>query len=259
MLVRALALAPVRRSLAAAGLALALAVATHAGGARADYLVADLSERRIDITTGFAGARVLLFGATDTGGDVVVVVRGPDQPVIVRRKERIVGLWVNRDWMLFDNVPAFYYVASSRPLDEIASTSTLAQIRAGLDYIPMAEAGGTAGQVSSGFRAALVESRQAEGLYGTASGQVIFLAGRLFRTEVSFPSNVTTGAYTVEVFLIRNGQVESAQRWPLFITKVGVSAGIYDQAHKHALRYGLVAVLIATVAGWLGALGFRRT
>ena len=82
--------------------------------ARADQVVADLSKRRIDITLGFSGAEVLLFGATDTGGDVIVAVRGPDQPVVVRHKEHVAGFWVNRSWMKFSNAPAFYYVASTR-------------------------------------------------------------------------------------------------------------------------------------------------
>jgi uncharacterized protein (TIGR02186 family) len=239
---------------------LALAGAMLAcGGARADYLVTDLSERRIDITTGFAGADVLLFGATDMGGDVVVVIRGPDQPTVVRRKERILGIWINRDWMLFEKVPSFYYVASSRPLEEVASAATLAKIRVGLDHLPLPAIGGSAGLASPPFREALIRTKQEEGLYGTTTGQVTFLGGRLFRTSVHFPANVATGGYKVEVYLIRDGRVESAQLWPLFITKVGLSAQIYDHAHTDAALYGIVAVLLATMAGWLGALGFRRT
>ena len=228
-------------------------------GTRADYLVTDLSERRIDITTGFAGADVLLFGSTEPGGDVVVVIRGPDQPVVVRRKERILGVWVNRDWMLFDRVPSYYYVASSRPLNEIASSALLAKIRVGLDYLSLPIAGGSAGLASPDFREALIHTKQEEGLYGTTPGKVTFLGGRLFRTTVHFPANVPTGAYKVEVYLVRKGRIVSSQFWPLIVTKVGISAEIYDSAHENAALYGIVAVLVATMAGWLGALGFRRT
>jgi uncharacterized protein (TIGR02186 family) len=236
-----------------------IGVMSAPSGTRADYLVTDLSERRIDITTGFAGADVLLFGSTEPGGDVVVVIRGPDQPVVVRRKERILGVWINRDWMLFDRVPSFYYVASSRPLDEIATPALLAKIRVGLDHLSLPVAGGSAGLASPDFREALIHTKQEEGLYGTTLGKVTFLGGRLFRTTVHFPANVATGGYKVEVYLIRDGRVETAQLWPLFITKVGLSAQIYDHAHTDAALYGIVAVLMATMAGWLGALGFRRT
>jgi len=226
--------------------------------ARADYVVADLSKRRIDITLGFSGAEVLLFGATDTGGDVIVAVRGPDQPVVVRHKERVAGLWVNRSWMQFSNAPAFYYVASSRPLEAIASNATLAGIDVGIDHLRLAPTDSSENADAEEFQSALIRVKEREGLYATGAGNVTFIAGKLFRTTVSFPATVATGPYTVEVFLLRNGQVESAQRWPLFITKVGLSAAVYDQAHTRPWLYGLFAVVIAVVAGWLGSFGLRK-
>ena len=41
-------------------------------------LVAALSNHLVAISTGFSGTDVLLFGAIDGTGDVVVVVRGPE-------------------------------------------------------------------------------------------------------------------------------------------------------------------------------------
>ena len=128
------------------------------GMARADYLVADLSKRRIDITLGFAGAEVLLFGATDGEGDVIVIVRGPNQPVIVRHKERVAGVWFNWHWMEFYRAPSFYYVASSKPLDEIASESVLQGIGAGLANIQAAEAQASADADPKEFREALIQA-----------------------------------------------------------------------------------------------------
>lgn len=226
--------------------------------ARADYLVADLSKRRIDITLGFSGAEVLLFGATDGGGDVVVVVRGPKQPVVVRKKERFLGIWANHDWMRFNDVPAYYYVASSKPLETIASHATLSRIEVGFDSIPLTPSDASPGADAESFRAALIGAKERQGLYSTGPGQVTYIGGRLFRTTVSFPATVATGAYTVEVFLIRNGNIDSAQRWPLFITKVGLSAEVYDRAHKNSAFYGLIAIVIALMAGWLGAIGLRK-
>lgn len=244
--------------LGALSAAVVAAVLLGAIPARADYLVADLSKRRIDITLGFSGAEVLLFGATDGNGDVIVVVRGPNQPVVVRRKERFAGIWINRDWMSFDRAPAFYYVASSRPLDLIASDTALAGIEAGLDHVRVAAADRSVNAETEKFRAALVRAKAREGLYGAGPGQVTFLGGRLFRTTVAFPATVATGPYTVEVFLVRDGAIENAQRWPLFITKVGLSAAVYDRAQQDPAFYGLVAVAIAVMAGWIGALGLRK-
>jgi len=226
--------------------------------AAAQYLVADLSERRININLRFSGAKVLLFGATDGEGDVAVIVRGPAQPVVVRRKERIGGIWVNRAWVRFNDAPAFYWAASSRPLGDLGPVALLSRQQIGIEHLNLVAEEGSARSDAPAFREALIRARQREGLYGTGPGQVTFLGHRLFRTMIKFPASVATGAYAVEVLLIRKGEVVSAQRWPLFISKTGLEADVYQYAHRHSVLYGIVAVLGALVAGWLAAAAFRR-
>lgn len=245
------------RAIALAALAL-IAATLAASQARAQYLVADLSERRITITLGFVGAKVLLFGATDGEGDVAVVVRGPGQSVVVRRKHRFAGVWVNRASMRFEAVPAFYRVAASRPLGQLAAPAVLSRNEIGVDYLHLKPVGKASDEVAGAFRQALVRLRQGEGLYGASAGRVTFLDKRLFRTTVDFPATVAPGEYTVQVFLIRDGHVVSAQLWPLSISKEGVSAEIFDAAHDSPALYGIVAVFCALVAGWLAAVVFRR-
>lgn len=91
---------------------LSVAISTLSASSRANTLVADLSQHLVGITTGFAGADVLLFGAVEGHGDVVVVTRGPERPAIMHRKSRILGVWANTASMTFDRVPSFYAIAS---------------------------------------------------------------------------------------------------------------------------------------------------
>jgi uncharacterized protein (TIGR02186 family) len=109
------------------------------------------------------------------------------------------------------------------------------------------------------FRRALVASQEADGLFAMDPGKVDFLGDRLFRTTISFPANVPTGAYTVEVFLIRDKQVIAGQTTPLIVSKVGIDARLYDFADRQSLAYGVIAVLLAVMAGWLGSFAFRGT
>ena len=78
------------------------------------------------------------------------------------------------------------------------------------------------------------------------------LSQRLFRTDVAFPTNVPVGKYTVEVFLIQDGKVVSAETIPLYISKTGVLAEIFFFAHDYAAIYGILAIIFAVLAG-LGA------
>ena len=222
-------------------------------------LVADLSEHLIAITTGFVGTDVLLFGAIDGPGDVVVVVRGPPRAEIVRRKGRIAGIWVNERDMIFSGVPSFYVVASAKPLDQILSTVTRVRHEIGFDYLQFAPARAEPAEAAAEFRRALIRNKQRDELYLEETGKVNFLGARLFRTRIYFPSNVPTGTYTVDVFLVRDGNVVSAQSTPLIVGKIGFGAELFDFAHRRPMLYGILAVLIALAAGWLAGALFRRT
>ena len=238
---------------------LVVLVAGAASQLRPNGLVADLSDHLVAITTGFAGAEVLLFGAIEEPGDVVIVVRGPEEQVVMHRKSRLAGIWVNTASITFESVPSFYAVAATRPLDEIAASSVLLRNQIGLDHLqidlPRAKA---SENVAEEWRAALKRAKQRENLYSAELGRVVFLGARLFRSDVFFPANVPTGTYQVQVYLIRDGAVVNAQTTPLIVSKIGLEAEIFDFAHNNSALYGVVAILVALVAGWLAHIAFRK-
>jgi uncharacterized protein (TIGR02186 family) len=238
-------------------LALLLLVTALCGGpAAAQPLTADLSSHVIGLTTGFSGTSVVLFGAIDGPGDVVVAVRGPARDMVVRRKSLIGVIWVNTRQATFTDVPSFYRIATSKPLSEITTPATRSLHQLGLDNLRLGNRGNIKNDVID-FRTALIRTQQREGFFADTVGKVDFLGDRLFRTTVTFPSNVPTGTYLVEVFLIRGKDVVAGQTVPLVVTKVGVDAELYDFADRRAAFYGLIAVLGAGLAGWLAALPFR--
>ena len=243
-------------------IAAALVVASgllHAGPATgAPALIADLSSDEIAITTGFSGAELLLFGAIEGKGDVVVVVRGPRRRELVRRKTRIAGIWVNGKTVAFDNVPVFYRVASTAPLDALASPELLARLGIGAQRLRFAAVGSEAAATVAEFRTAMLRNKRKSELYGAEIGEVRTMGGRLFRTSVSFPANVPTGTYAVEVFLFRGGRVIGRFEKPLTVRKAGIEARIYNFAHQQSAMYGVIAIVIALVAGWLAGVVFRK-
>ena len=238
--------------------ALALLALLLPGQARAQALVADLSDHLIAITAGFSGTDVLLFGATEGEGDVIVILRGPEVPVAVRRKTRAVGIWVNTERIEFTGAPAFYRVAASRPLEEIANPTLRVRHQISVDQIRVVAERELTPTKFNNFRDGLLRNKLREGLYSAEVGKVSFLGPRLFRTKIYLPANVPPGSYTVEVLLVRNSQVIAAQTTPMFVSKTGIGADVYDFAHRHAAVYGLVAVLIAVTAGWAAGAVFRR-
>ncbi len=240
------------------GIATCLTMALAGGNAAlAQPLTADLSDHLITITSSYTGTELLLFGSVEEEGDIIVVVRGPEQQVLVRRKERVGGLWMNRATQSFAKVPGYYAMAATRPLDEIATENVLSRLGIGPKNLTF-EANGSGGPQGVEFRDALVRNMTREGLYPTEPGVVTWLGSRLFRTNIAFPANAPVGNYTAEIYLLHQNEVITAQTTPLFIRKTGIERAVFEYSRNYPLLYGLSAVIMALLAGWLAELAFRR-
>ena len=246
------------RRLALLLLLVSLALAAASQPARAQPLVADLTNHLVAITTGFTGTSVVLFGATDGNGDVIVVVRGPERDIAVRRKSKVAEVWVNTRQVTFQSVPSYYSIASSKPLDDMAPPAMRQLHQIGLDNLRLNTEAQISPKETEEFRTALLRNEARAGLYPPGIGQVSFLGDRLFRTDIRFPANVPTGTYLVQVFLVRDKAVVSGQTTPLVVSELGLDAEVHDFADRFALAYGLVAVTLAALAGWLASLPFRN-
>lgn len=222
-------------------------------------LVADLANHLVAITTGFSGTDVLLFGATNGPGDIVVVVRGPTTDEVVRRKGRFGPIWANSSAVAFHDVPSYYRIASNRPLDEFVPEGLLESRQIGIDNLRLTSTDDASLEQMAAFREGLVRLKAAQNLYAQGVGDITLMSNRLFRTELHFPANVPTGTYTVEVYLFRDGQITSAEIVPLAISKIGIGADIFDFAHgRLAFLYGVLVVALAAGAGWTAGAVFRR-
>lgn len=232
-------------------------------------LVPDVSERSIEIAYSFTGAELLLFGAilypdtpaTDAAGqkaDIVVVVKGPTQSVLVREKEKLAGIWVNAGSMRYRSAPSFYAVASSRPIQQLVDDRTRAIYELGVDSLQLSPASGASPDVQARFDAGLVDLRSRSGLYYEAPGAVEITDGVLYRARLQIPARVPVGKFTAETFLIRNGRVLAAAVRPIEIRKSGFERFVAHAAERHSLVYGIAAVLLSVLFGWGAGALWRR-
>ena len=227
----------------------------------AEDLVSGLSQDTVEITSNYTGTDIVVFGAIEhpeDGGrsDVVVIVRGPDANMTVRKKDRVAVIWLNRDQAVLQAMPSYYYLASTRPLSAIAARYTLQRYGIGLNNLTPAKI--VSHHDPEPFRLALLRHKQQDGLYGETPAGVEFLSPTLFRVHVPVPASVSRGQYSAEVYLFRDGNVISAQSTPLYIDQTGLERRLYSFAHTSPLSYGVSAVLMAMFLGWLSSLIFRR-
>ncbi|MET4697047.1 uncharacterized protein (TIGR02186 family) [Constrictibacter sp. MBR-5] len=242
-----------------AALAVGLLVEAWRSSARAEDLIVDISQHLVAITTGFTGADVLLFGVREGVGDIVVVVRGPPETTTVRRKDRIAGIWVNRDSVGFKAVPAFFHVAATGELADEPVRKLLERYGLGRDLLAAEPDEPDANKMRvAAFRDALIRNKQAADLYASEVWPVTFVGDRLFRTTIPFPANVPTGRYNVEVYSVGDGRIREMSSTPLLVSRAGFGAAVYDFAHDYSPAYGLVAIAVALVAGWGAGTMFRK-
>lgn len=233
---------------------------------------ADVSAHQIDVTAAFTGIEIVVFGSVDhsrqTGPeagiyDVAVILQGPAVAVTARSKSNVGGLWINTGSMLFDAVPSFYAVSTTRPLEEIAEPSVLKQHSIGFDYVRMRPRHGRIPTYSledlAAYKDAIIRIKQRDRLYPRQDFGVAFIGRSLFRTSIMLPANVPISALKAHVYLFRGGELLSTYTAPVKLERRGVEAVIYDFARKHAFFYGLSTVLLAGLAGLAAAMIFRRT
>ena len=241
--------------------ALLAALLLLAAPARAEDLVSGISQDLIQITSNYTGTAIVVFGAIEQaqsiqGRNIVVVVRGPDEPMTVRRRDRIAGVWVNNDAAKFEGLPAYYYLASTEPVSRIAPPQALARYGIGLQSLTPSAIGSH--HDPEPFRQAAIRYHRRVGLYTESPGSIDFLSETLFRTRVPVPAGVTRGQYNVEVYLFRDGEVVSAQSTPLFVDATGLERRLYNAAHDAPLSYGLACVFMSMLLGWISYVLFRR-
>lgn len=235
-------------------------------GTSKERVQADISTREIAIQSNFTGIEILIFGSIDFSDarmpsqgryDVIALVRGPDEEIVVRRKVRVAGIWVNGPRMTYPDAPSFYAVLSSRPVRAFASNETLNELGIGLSALDFGRDAEDSPQEQRS-ESALIRLMEEDGLYTEDDSGVVFIGRSLFRATVALPVNVATGRYRVEVYLFRDGHLASKTKGSLEVNKVGIEALIHNLAFYHPFLYGIIGVAIAVLAGLMGWFAFRR-
>ncbi|MEX0590933.1 MAG: TIGR02186 family protein [Xanthobacteraceae bacterium] len=238
--------------------------------AAAERLVTSVSSHRVLISSNFTGTDIVLFGAIEDdekpssqerGHDIVVTVRGPAQTFVARRKDRMLGIWINVESRQFIDVPSYLAVLSSRPPDELGPSDFLRRNRIGLvNHTLQQRIGADFADVVSRdpFRTAFLRVKMDQGLYHEEPHGVTFITPSLFRASVPITGIAPTGNYEVETLLVSGGEVIARQSTAIEVVKTGFEELFAQAAREHGFLYGLVTALLALGTGLLANFMFRR-
>lgn len=248
---------------------LALALALPPAAAAAETLTVAVSTNDIRIDSNFDGAAVTVFGVIERDAttvsraatyEVAVVLRGPSEQVVARRKDRFLGVWVNRASETFGAAPSFYALATSADLDQVSSEPLLDRFGIGFDHVALEPVDPPAAGDPAilEFRKAFIRLKQEAGLYRAAEGGVSFIGDAVFRATLDVPANMPDGIYTVDVYLFSGSALLAEKRETIRAVKTGIEQYLYAAATGQSLAYGAACVLLALLTGWLAGVIFRR-
>jgi uncharacterized protein (TIGR02186 family) len=235
--------------------------------ASAERLITSLSSHQVLVSSSFTGIELVLFGSIEpdkqpvarkSGYNIIVTVSGPRETMVVRRKDRILGIWTNAESQSFQRAPAYVAVLSNKPLDEIAPAVNLRRAEVGMNMVPRPY---VAEGIQSGdetFRDALIRLRKERRLFVEDTNAVTFLTPTLFRATIKLPAEAPVGTYDVDVRLFADNNELARATSALEVVKVGVEAFVASAAQNHGLLYGLMTTLMALLTGWFASIVFRR-
>ena len=240
-------------------LLVALLALVMLGGARDPILVPEVSQHEVQVRQGFTGAELLLFGAilspegTRAGRDydIVVILKGPTSPAALREKRKMAGIWLNAASTELHSVPSYFAVASTRPISEIVDSKTAAIYELGLPWLQLSPTGAIDPKAQQHFASGLVDLMSRKGLYQQNEAGVTVKEQVLYQARMALPSSVVTGRYTAETFAISHGRVVASAISTVQVRKLGFEGAVAHFAQTYSFAYGLLAIAIAVVMGWL--------
>jgi uncharacterized protein (TIGR02186 family) len=236
----------------------------------AERLISSLSNHIVQITSNFTGVELTLFGTVEDDQatalhngryDIVATVTGPRESMVVLRKERIFGIWMNVESRTFVDVPSFLEVLSTRPFASFADAETLRREQIGIADTPLPQQIGPHTADASPddpFRQSFVRIKHERHLYGETTNGVTFLTPTLYRATIFVPAEATVGNYDVDIKLFADGAVIARANSAFELVTVGFERFIANAAVDHGLAYGVVTAMMAVMTGWLASVVFRR-
>jgi len=224
-----------------------------------------LTDDRVEVDTGFAGARLTLFGAITgledpASVDIISVIKGPQTRFQVRQMEKSNLIWTPGPAHLIESAPGLYLTYATRAIDDIAPLPLQDQYHLDADYLDIAvEAHAPADESNAGlYRSAFLSEAEDLGLYRSHVGGIEFKKGALFTITAGLPANTPVGEYEVAVYLFRDGELIGSDAAALAVNRVGLERRIYDFAHQRPVSYGIFCVALSLIAGWAASLAFRK-
>jgi uncharacterized protein (TIGR02186 family) len=228
--------------------------------ARAGSLTLAVPSDRVDISTGFDGASITVFGMTESHEpNIIITLKGPEPKTIMRRKDQVLGAWMLTDSIEFRRVPAYYDFALSEIDMAQIPKAVLQEHEVGIDNLGFYAEDDEEDSIIAPYREALIRQKQQQGFFPLKPRSIEIIREGFFKARFDLPADVPTGAYTIQgVLLNPEFEVVAQDTKTIHVGQVGFNARVYRFAHEGSAGYALFIILIAAASGWAAFTFLRR-
>ena len=211
---------------------------------------------QIFIGATFNGTDILVSGRIPTDTEAVIRITGHEEDSRLKKKGRVMGiLWMNLGSVEFHNIPSVFLLYKSKNADNQQSGETgIDAVRRKVDIV-------SEYQDKDVLFDEFVKLKQKSGLYNTVENGIQYEKEKnglkSFSAALKLPSALPQGDYKLEVFALAGGDIAGYSQKSLNVKQAGMPAFIADLAFDHGTLYGILAVIVAVIAGLLTGTIFK--
>ena len=228
-------------------------------------LVTDLSKKVISINVNFSGSKFHIFGAIKKNNpkvssidqppfDIIIEVIGPPITMNLFQKEKKFGFWINRKINNLKNIPSFYSISGTKPLDILLPNN----IETANDIGLVKQINTKNQKIENELIDQILFIGKDKKQYNENNTPITLLENTLFSNEIDFPTNLHEGNYKVKIHLIRFQKVLATKQDIIYVKKIGLQNWINYLAFEKPQLYGIMSILIAITFGFVASLVFRK-
>jgi uncharacterized protein (TIGR02186 family) len=212
----------------------------------------------------YNGQSIAVTGTMPADAMAIIRVTGHAERSKLKKKGRALGvLWMNLDAVEISNVPNVFLLYLPEGVQAAPQMDRPSRSMAGLGMEAIRKQADI--ESKDGDKDALfgdfVKLKQKAGLYATVPDAIGYAEEskdvKSFHCTVSMPSTLPQGTYQLEVFAIDKDNVVSYASQQIEAKEVGLPAFISSLAFQHGALYGVLAVLVAVMAGLLTGVMFK--
>ena len=220
-----------------------------------------LTPSTINIGIFFAGQRVRVSGTIPVGSKAVLEVIGNRIEEQLLRKAQRWDIWMNVGEIDIENAPSLYF-ALSTDQDAFGEQGDknlfgYTTLRKRITFV-----GDVQGLARSDVFQEFIDLKESENLYSLLPSalKVTPSSEKQLNVEGFFtiPPRVAPGDYQLRLSVYKEDRIVRSESTRLTVKMVGLPAFLADLAHNHGSVYGIFAIVLAVIFGFMVGFIFRR-